>query len=258
MNNNEKSKVSTRGYHTTNGAAEKASAFAWDFLDDMLKISITPELPESEQSETRRYDYKNSWITCITRLKCLDLYNNIKEVVLPAAKEKTETFVSVPVAEVNQFGFGIRFDEKGSHPYVKLIRNIDPSSLTSSTEIEYEFRKGEVIINYNNETGKFDERVLGDTEMYLFINDLEEFIKASSKAYNHADRVVDKTYKDLVLNSVRAIGNKVGADIPSYNSAQRAGARYGGASLFDSNASQAPSSTITSLNEIGIDDDLPF
>lgn len=258
-NNRERQTVSTRGYHAVNIEASTPMAFDWDYQDDMMKLVFSPELPESERTESRRFDYKNQWITCIKRSKCKDLYDHIKELVLPAAKEKKDMFVSVPVANVNQFGFGVRFNDKGEcTPYVKLIRNIDPSTLTSSNEIEYEFKRGEVIVNYDNSTGKFEERSLKHVEMALFLNDLECFIMASSKAFNHANRVVDKTYKDQVTGLIKAVGNKVGADMPVYGSAQRAGARYGNTPLFDNNAPQAPMDTITSVKDLDLDDELPF
>lgn len=246
--------VTTRGYHTSNSEAIKATALEWSFQGDMLKIIISPELPEHEQTEKRRYDYDHSWITCVSRIKCLDLFEQMKETILPAMEKKENKFVSVPVAEVNQFGFGIRFDEtRGCVGYVKLIRNINPENLTSTAELEYEFRKGEVIVDYDNTTGKFGNRILNNTEMTLFVRDLECFITASSKAFNHANRVVDKTYKDSLNATIRSIGAKVGAEMPVYNMAQRSGARFGQAPLFGSNAQSAPSDTIKSLDDLNID-----
>lgn len=247
--------VSTRGYHTSNGDAVKATAFEWSYQGEMLKLVTSEELPENEQTEKRRYDYDHSWITCITRLKCLDLIEQIKKLVLPAIDSKTNKFVSVTVGGVNQFGVGVRFDENDKCTcYTKLVRNLDTDKLTSNEEICYEFKKGEVIIDYDNETGKFSDRVQSETEFYLFIRDMENFVNASSKAYNHANRVVDKTYKDMVVSDIRAIGSKVGAAISTPYTAQRAGARYGSTSLFDSNATNAPSETITSLSDL----DIPF
>lgn len=256
QNNNNSSQapqVSTRGYHTSNADAIKATAFEWSFQGEMLKLITSEELPENEQTEKRRYDYDHSWITCLSRIKCLDLAEQIKNIIIPAITEKKDKFVSVTVGTVNQFGVGVRFDENGKVTcYTKLIRNINPEDLTSSDEIMYEFRKGEVIVNYNNETGKFDDRLQNETEMYLFLRDLDSFVDAGSKAYIHASRVVDKTYKDMITSDIRAIGSKVGAEVSAPFSAQRAGARYGQQSLFDNNAVSAPSETISSLADLDI------
>lgn len=254
-NNTQAPQVSTRGYHTSNSGAVKATAFEWSFQGEMLRLVTSEELPENEQTEKRRYDYDHSWITCLTRIKCLDLADQIKKVIFPAITEKKNKFVSVTVGTVNQFGVGVKFDDNGKITcYTKLIRNIDPENLTSSEEISYEFRKGEVIIDYDNGTGKFGDRIQNETEMYLFLRDLESFVNAGSKAYIHANRVVDKTYKDMISCDLRAIGSKVGAEVSTPYSAQRAGARTGQQSLFDNNAMTAPSETIKTLSDL----ELPF
>ena len=251
-NNQERSNnVNTRGYQTFNSNAKVPTAFEWSFSNEMLRLVFSPELPESAQTERRRYDYDHSWITCLTRLKAMDLSSKFNEIVIPAIKEKKDKFISVPIAEVNQFGIGVKFDEKGvMSSYVKLIRNINPDSLVSSDEIVYEFRKGEVIEDYDNSTGKFAEQKISDIELYLFLKDIDSFVMASSKAFNHANRVVDKSYKDLVLSGVRAVADKVGASLPSYGSASRSGAKYGSASLFDNNAQSASTNTIRSLDDL--------
>jgi hypothetical protein len=245
--------VQTRGYRTFNSNAIKATAFEWSYQGDMLKLIITPELPENEQTEKRRYDYQHSWITCISRPKCIDLWNQIEEKILPALANKTEKFISVPVAEVNQFGIGLRADDKqGVVAYAKLIRNIDAQTLKSSDEIVYEFRKGEVIEDYDNSTGKFGGRTITENELYLFLEDTKSFIHGSSKAFNHANRTVDKSYKDMLIGDIRSIGNKVGAEMSTPYSAQRAGARFGQTSLFDSSSMNAPTDQITSLDDLNI------
>ena len=84
---------------------------------------------------------------------------------------------------------------------------------------------------------------------------MTSFVKASSKAFNHANRVVDKTYKDMIVSDIRAIGKKVGAEMSSQYSAQKSGAHYGQASLFDNTATQASTENITSLYDLDV---LPF
>ncbi len=253
-NSNEQRDVQTRGYRSTNGFQSHPAAFEWMFQGDMLKLIISPELPENEQTEKRRYDYQHSWITCISRVKCIDLWKGCKEIVLPAMEQGQEKFVSVPVADVNQFGVGVRKNDKGDLlGYVKLIKNIEASNLTSKEAIEYEFRKGELILDYSNETGKFSGRNVTDNEFFLFIEDLKNFIDGSSKAWNHANRVVDKTYKDMLLGDVRAIGRKVEAEVSTGFASQRGGARYGQQSLFDNNAMNAPMEQISSLDDLNVE-----
>lgn len=244
----DKPKVNTRGYQTFNSDPVNATTFAWDFQGDMLKLVFTPELAKSEQTERRRYDYDHSWITCLGRSKCNDLYtdyiNNWKF-------SETSWSVSVSVAKVNQFGFGMRkFDNDEKQFFAFLVRGIDPETLTSELYIEHVFVKGEIIRNYDYQKGTFDRELLPESEFLLFMNDLECFIKGTSKAWNHANRVVDKTYKDMISGDIRAIGKKVGAELTSWDSAERNGVSYGQPSLFDNNASAAKTETITNLDEL--------
>lgn len=254
MANQDRPTVTTRGQRVFNSNNNNKSTFEWSFQGDMMKIILTPELPESEQTEKRRYDYDHSTITCITRAKCLSLYEECKKELLPLLEKGEPGFRSVPVADVNQFGIGIKPTDKGWTGYVKLIKNINPETLTSNEEISYEFRKGELIKNYDNKTGKFAERVETDDEFLLFLKDLNEFTKAASKAYVHAQRVVDKTYKDMISNDIRSIGKKVGAEMTTFGSSTGGGSQYGQQSLFDNNAPSAPVEPIGSLEEL----DLPF
>jgi hypothetical protein len=229
------------------------TSLGWDFQDDMLKLIFTPELPDNEQTEKRRYDYDHSWITCVSRPKCIDLYNQVNEKVRPAMANKEPKFVSVPVATINQIGIGTMQDEKlGTIAYLKLVRNIS-QDLKSKEQIVYVFRKGEVIVDYDNENGKYDTRELTDNEFELFLSDMKNFVDAGSNAYNHANRVVDRTYKEMISGDIRAIGAKVGATVSTPYAAQRGGARYGQTSLFDNSSMNAPADQISSLDELNIE-----
>lgn len=250
---NQQRDVQTRGFSSSNSNAKTPRAIEWSYQADMLRVLFYPELPENEQTEKRRYDYKNPWVTAVTRAKCIDLYRKYKEKVRPAAEKGEPKFVSVPVGEVNQFGIGVRPNEKGGITgYLKLIKNIDANTLKSNEIIIYEFRSGEVIEDYDETTGKFGGREITENEMELFIMDLNSFVMASSKAFNHANRVVDKTYKDMIANDIRSIGTKVGAEMSTPYAAQRGGARYGQQSLFDTGAMNAPVEQIASLDDLNV------
>ena len=79
------------------------------------------------------------------------------------------------------------------------------------------------------------------------------FVAGSSKAWNHANRVVDKTFKDMIVNDIRSIGNKVGAEISTGYASQRGGARYGQQSLFDTSSMNAPVEQISSLDDLNVE-----
>jgi hypothetical protein len=251
-NNAERPHTRTRSYATTNAYGIVASAFEWGFRDDMLTVSISPELPESEQSEKRRYDYEHNWYTMVSRLKCFELYNKAQELLIPALEKKEPVFISVTIADVNQFGIGVRIDESGdTHGYAKIIRNINPDTLTTDAVIEYEFRKNEVVMNYDTNTGSFNKE-MNDTELLLFINDLKAFVDASSNAYIHSDRVVSRYATDTMNTMVKGIANKVGFEMPNSFTASRSGATYGTASIFTIDTSKVETKTISSLDDINM------
>lgn len=253
MADNQKPQVQTRCYQGYNTAVTKNTTAEWSFQGDMLKLAFSEELPESEQTERRRYDYEHSWITCIARAKCNDL---IRACNSRLKADEPVWFESVPVANVNQFGIGRDTNDAGGHRYyIRLIRNIDPETLKSDLVVEYTFGTGEIISGYDHTTGQFKERrTPEDSEFSLFMSDMNCFIQALSKAYNHADRVVDKAYKDMIAGDIRAIGKKVGAELVSKDAAERNGVRYGQPSLFDGAAKPAETETIQSLDDIS----LPF
>jgi hypothetical protein len=249
----EKSEIQTKGMRVTNGQCACPMALEWGYQRDMLKLIFSPELPVNEQTENRRYDYQHSWMTCVSRAKCVDLIEQVKDKIIPALEKKEAAFVSVPVAEVNQIGIGVLPDEKwGAVAYIKLIRNIDPGTRTTKEVIAYIFRKGEVVVNYNSETGEFGDRLITDNEFALFVRDMESFVAGTSNAWNHANRTVDRTYKDMIAGDIRAIGAKVGAEVSTPYAAQRAGAKYGQTSLFDNSSMNAPVDQITSLDDLNI------
>lgn len=251
----------------TNGFAKIPSAMKITYWDDMVKLEFFPELPESKRTETRRYDYDNPWTTCISRSKCnelSELYYDEEKGIKKAIKDREQKRRSIPIAGVNLLSIDTGVDLYGdgeAHPFIELTKNIDPETLKSDTSIMYEFSHGEYISDHNPASGEFKERVITNNEVDLFMNDLTSFRDASSKSYVHAARCVDRAYKDNISNSLKKIGEKVGADLSFMNTYSRDGAGYG--SIFDKsnggNGSAAPRQQYTTLDELSeLDDELPF
>ena len=72
---NEKTNVNTRGASFKNSTSEKPCALLVTYWNDMVRLEFAPELPENEQTENRKYDYKHTVSTCLTRAKCNELVN---------------------------------------------------------------------------------------------------------------------------------------------------------------------------------------
>lgn len=255
--------VNTRSNNIANGSAKVPSALKVTFWNDMLKLEFAPELPEMKRTETRRYDWDNTWITCISRAKCNELFEQYETIIKPAIKSKTAESVSIPIASVNLLTISTGVGEDGFyedndvHPYIELVKNVDPATLKSDTSIRYEFVHGEVIHGYNRATGDFKERELTCNELDTFMKDLNGFREASSKTYVHAARCVDKAYKDSITNGLHKIGEKVGADLSFTSSYNRDGMGYG--SIFDkSNGGKGDAAPTQSYGALEDLEELPF
>lgn len=259
INNDNTANTNTRSISVTNGFAKIPSALKVTFWNDSVKLEFSPELPESKKTETRRYDYDNSWITCITRLKCNELFCQYEEFIKPALKKKEQKSVSIPISGVNLLSIdtGVDLYNDGEvHPYIELIKNVDPETLKASSSIMYEFNHGEVIEDYDKDSGSFSKRTITTNEFDTFMRDLNGFREASSKSYVHAARCVDRAYKDSISNGLKKIGERVGADLSFGNSYSRDGMGHG--SIFDRNhggtGNDAPKqqySTLDDLDELG-------
>lgn len=259
-NNNNRVNVTTRNMSLTNGFAKIPSALEVTYWNDMVKLVFSPELPESKRTETRRYDYDNQWTTCISRMKCNELYKLYEEILVPAMKEKKQKRVSVPIAGVNLLSVdtGVDLYNDGDvHPYIELTKNIDPETLKSDTSIMYEFAHGEYILDHNPKSGEFAERVITTNECDVFMKDLVVFREACTKSFVHAARCVDRAYKDNISNSLRKIGEKVGADLSFMSTYSREGMGHG--SIFDKsnggNGNAAPRQQFSNIDDL---DELPF
>ena len=259
-NNNNRVNITTRNMSLTNGFAKIPSALEVTYWNDMVKLAFSPELPESRRTETRRYDYDNQWITCISRIKCNELYKLYEDIIIPAIKGKEQKRVSVPIAGVNLLSIdtGVAlYDDGDVHPYIELTKNIDPETLKSETSIMYEFAHGEYILDHNPTSGEFAERVITNNECDVFMKDLIVFREACTKSFVHAARCVDRTYKENISNSLKKIGEKVGADLSFMNTYNREGMGHG--SIFDrsngGNGNAAPSQHFSNINDL---EELPF
>lgn len=267
QNDNKKS-INTRSVSMANSrSVTEPLLVLTSFWDDMLKLVFYNRLPENQRSENRQFDMEHGTITCISREKCNELANLYEDEIKPRLKnteaEKKPYSVSVPIANVNQLAIGISVTEEGEYrTYLELIKDIDPDTLTSKRVFHFEFPMGEYIVGYNPENGSFKERCLTHNGVDVFCKDLGDFRSASSKAYVHAARCVDKAYKDMIHGGIVAIAEKVGASIPTQGIGN---SRYGKpqGSIFDQ-SNNAPNMNIPTMSldelesELAAADEVPL
>lgn len=249
----QKKSVSTKGLHVTNGKVETPCALDVSYYDDMVRIQFSPELPKSSQTENRRYDYENSLITAITRAKCNELCNLYDDVIRPAILKREDVQVGISLASVNLLQVGTGIKDGDPHPYISFYKGINQETLIApkETTMKYEFNTGEYILGYNPETGEFKERVVTCNEIDLFFNDLKNMRSASSNAYVHTERTVNRYWKDTLDSKLNRIGEAQGINLVNKPKFTPGGGGRG--SIFDNQqdkSSQSNANVVTSLNDI--------
>lgn len=251
-NNRERRSVNTNGGRFRN--SNTATPFGLDVIywDDKVKLSFIPELPQNQQTESRRYDYDNTVSTVVVRSKCHELYRQYKERIIPAIKECREDAISIPIADVNQLQVAVDIVDGVPSTRITLIKDISAQTLTAQEDniITYTFNRGEYILGFNPKTGQYKERVFTYNEIDLFMNDLHSFVGAGSNSYVHTNRVVDKYWKDSIDTKLNRIGEKNGLDL-SYKPRYGTNGNGGQGSIFDSKPTNPmESQTISSMDDI--------
>lgn len=231
----EKQSVSTNGAFrsTSGGHSDHPCALRITYFDDMVRLAFAPELPKEMQTETRRYDYEHDVMTALTRAKCNELCNLYIEKIRPAIQNCEDISVGVSLATVNLLQVGTGVVDGVPHPYIAFYKGLDPNSLVvpKETSLKFEFNTGEYILGYDPETGDFKERVITCNEIDLFFHDLMNIRDASSNAYIHTDRVVNRYWKDTLDSKLNRIGEANGLDLstkPKYS-----GTNGGKGSIFE-------------------------
>lgn len=265
-----KTSTSTKGGHYINPKQDTPCALDVSYFDDMVRVQFAPELPAGRQTESRRYDYENCIITALTRAKCNELCNVYNKVIRPAIENCEDETASVTLAGVNLLIIGTGVVDGTPHPYICFCKDLDPNTLVAPKEkrLKYEFNTGEYVLGYNPETGEYKQRVVTCNEIDLFFHDLENVRDASSNAYVHTERVVNRYLRDTLDSKINRIGEKMGLELATKPRFTRGGGGKG--SIFDnvnSNASsneQSSAANITSIDDIDalmaseLDGDMPF
>lgn len=243
-NNTQKKSVNTGGQRYVNGHMVVPCALTVAYWDDMVKLSFAKELPKEQITQMRRYDYEHSVVSCLTRVKSNMLVKHFHEKFLPALQANEEFAISVSVGVVNQIQLATNIIEGVAHPVIRLIKDMNEQTLIPTDVVEYEFNTTEIIYGYNPKTGSFTDRVYDYGELLLFIHDLESSVEASSNAYVHTDRVVQRYMNDKVDNKLNQIGTKLGLNLDTRP--QYAAGGYGGqGSIFENRSSYSNNNSST-------------
>lgn len=247
--------VNTNGPSYKNPNGEVACAMSVKYWNDMVQIQFAPELPKSQQTQSRRYDYDNSVLVTMPRAKCKMLAMAYKNDIKPAIEENTQKKRSVSIAGVNQLMIDTNIVDGEAHPVLRFIQNIDEKTLKAdpSNVCVYEFNRAEILEDYDFETGEFKSILTPHFELELFMDDLENALDATSNAYIHATKYVDAYFRESIINKLNRIGEANGLTMTSPQYGNNGG---GGRGSIFTNASgnnsqeSVPAQNVSSLEEL--------
>lgn len=206
-NNNNDLNVNTNGIQFYNTDSFEPSTLQLNFWNGLLALKICPALPENKREESKKYDYE-TFITCLlTPQKISDLLNALEKTFYPDYLKEPNKVKSVGVASGDgliqissaQQIPGYKKDEAGI--VLTIFKDVDVNAKTDSY-LRYEFRKGSIVLNYNNKTGEYTNDMTSDCEFLVFVEYLREGLKALTQAYAHSIRYSDRFYRAReIMNS---------------------------------------------------------
>lgn len=214
-----KDDVNTRGIAFYNKEGFDPSALSIGFWNDaFLSLKINPALEKSKQTQSRVFDYEKTVSTALTIPLMKLLSHSIKTWVLPAIEAGEDKSISVQVGGDSLVTVGTGKRLTGDiRPFIAIHKSLNPSTKKPELSIFYEFNRQHVIEDFNESTGDYALQSNIHSELLTFIDIIDASIAALSKGGVHATRVVMKFFNDRLMNSINAIGTKVGADMPQYS-----------------------------------------
>lgn len=255
--------VNTRGIQFKNKNGIDPSTMIIGYWNDMVTFKIHPALPKEKQTQENVYDYEHALNTALTLDKAQVLLEGMKYVEKAIVEEKKYSIgVKIGNSSVLLISTGVK--ETGSvRPYLGLYKDLDADTEQAGQGIRYEFNKSDVLIDYDPESGKTEEKNSVPSELLVFKRILAAAIDALGNANVHSMRNVQNYYNTKQMDTLVAVANKLGVDITS--GSPRSNNSSG--NMFSMNNNQNNSSNNSNgysevkdaeVVEGSLDDDLPF
>jgi hypothetical protein len=233
--------VNTRGVAFMNREGFEPSTLQIGYWNDMLSLRIHPALEKSKQTESKVFDYEQNIATALTIEKAAILADKIRTDIFPAIGEGRDAFKGVPVGGDSLAGVGVKTIDGRIVTYFGIYKSLDPKTKRPSSMIHYEFRTTYTVDNYDPEKGSFEvtQDIQGELLMFYKILNSCEIGLANSVA--HSGRVVDKFYRDRLLNTLDEVAQKMGVSTGNNNS--RGGYKNNRADIFSGGANSGGESS---------------
>lgn len=217
-NNSERKSVNTKGIDLRNENGFDPCMVTFDFWKSCLSLRMHPVLPADKQTEFKKFDFESNISTALTPQNAWNLLRNIKAVIIPAIQNNEKKFVGVPVGNDGLVGVGSGRTD-GSEPYLAIFKGLDQNTKKPESGMCYQFKKNISIQDYDYTTGECNvvETSVMD-ELELFMEILEEAVKAFTNAKTHSYRSVQDYYNSTLLDLVKQIAQKNGISTGSSSS----------------------------------------
>ena len=212
-NNNarEQVNVNTRGPQFMNKNGFDPSTMAVGYWNELISIKMHPALPKEKQTDSKVFDYEKVISTAITLEKATTLCTGIEKKIIPAIEKGEQASVGIPVGADSLIVVSTGVKMTGSvRPYIAIHKALDEKTKKPETSIFYEFNRAYSVDDYDEAEGTFQVTQDIHSEFKLFIELLNAAKLGLSQAIAHSMRVVDKYYRDRVLNDISAIAEKLG------------------------------------------------
>jgi hypothetical protein len=237
-NNREQVNINTTAIQFKNSQGSSPSTMVIGYWNSLLSIKLHPPLDESKRSENEFFDYSKVISTAITLEKLLVIIKQIEEHILPAIENKKKIFKGVPVGGDTLVGVGVQIEDDTPVVYFAIFKGLDEKTMLPKEFIKYNFRTSYTVDNYDAEKGEFEITQNIQSEFITFYEVLKAAKIGLSNSTVHADRFVNKFFRDKLMGRIEDIATKVG--VPSQ---QRYGygRNSGGGGVFTSHVNQSPS-----------------
>lgn len=257
-NNQEKqTNVNTRAKQFMNKDGFYPSTLLVGYWNEMISLKMHPALPKEKQTQSSVFDYQQAISTSLTIDKAMILLKKIEDVIIPAIYEGkvVSTAILIGLNNLVQVGSGVKGELK---PFIAIHKGLDANTKIPAESIYYEFVTSDdqslaTIDNYNPETGAYETSTTVHAEFFVFRELLLESIRGLMMVSAHADRYVNKYYRDKVSNDLAEIGGKMGLQLrrestgfTSYGNRNN-GISFGNNSNDNNNI---PTSSLSNINDI--------
>lgn len=249
--------VNTKAYQFMNREGFEPSSLTVGSWNENLSLRINPMLEPSKQSDNRVFDYDRFVTTALTLEKAMLLLYRIEKDLLPAVESGEDKSIGIQVGGDSLLVVGTGKRLTGSiRPFLAIHKSLNPDTKKPELSMFYEFRSASSIDDYDETTGSYKISDSVYTEFKVFVNLLKSFINLGGNFTAHASKYNDRFYNTKLLNSVTAIGQKVGAQLPGGNNGSYGNSFKRGNIFSQPSSNNTPSISDADMTDIGDINDL--